>query len=107
MKQPCSTFPNSDVMESGFEPELDLSCLNHHLKPPPSCISVFGEFMANFFNKSIPLALPLCLTCAGETVVTSDSPSLPFPGLTIQWERQTHLQSGQSWAKGALKGYWT
>lgn len=27
----CLTFPSSDVMESGFEPELDLSCL----KPSP------------------------------------------------------------------------
>ena len=103
----CLTFPDSDVIESGFEPELDLSCLNHHLKTPPSCISASGEFTANFFNKSIPLALPVCLTCVGETVVTSDSPSSAFPGLTIQWGRQTHLQSGRSWAKGDLKGCWT
>ena len=78
----------------------------------PSCISVFGEFMANPSNKNIPQALPLCPACAGDTEVTNDSPSSDPPGFTIQWGRQTHLQavmtqSVQSWDEGASRGRWT
>lgn len=45
----CLRFHSSEVMESGYEPEPDPSCLNHHLKPPPLLHQCFGRT----YSKSI------------------------------------------------------
>ena len=42
--------------------------------------------------KIFPLPF-LCLACAGDTGVTNESPSPALQGLTVQWGRQTCLQT--------------
>ena len=69
------------------------NCLKHVFIPhSPLLYESLENLRQIHLIKIFPLPF-LCLACAGDTGVTNESPSPALQGLTVQWGRQTCLQT--------------